>query len=136
MDVLAVIIFIVMIFLAALHFYWSIYGIKDSPSTSSVSVNKTVRPPNKFVAILVGIILLFFAFIFMNKIMVYTNHPWLEYLSIGIGIIFILRAFGGFKNVGSFRTAKNNKFSALNPRYYPPLCLLFGALIIILEYFS
>ncbi|MDC6367426.1 MULTISPECIES: DUF3995 domain-containing protein [Flavobacteriaceae] len=136
MDVLAVIIFIVMIFLAALHFYWSIYGIKEPSSPSSISVNKTVRPPNKFVAVVVGVILFLFAFVFINKVMGYTNHPWLKYLSIGIGVIFILRAFGGFKNVGSFRTAKNSKFTALNPRYYPPLCLLFGVLIIILEYFG
>ena len=47
-----------------------------------------------------------------------------------------LRAFGDFKHVGFFKTSKNSRFSALDTRYYSPLCLLLGILILVLELLS
>ncbi|RDY60966.1 DUF3995 domain-containing protein [Flagellimonas nanhaiensis] len=137
MDVLAVILSIVLIFLAVLHFYWSIFGIKDPSAVLPTNLkNNTVKSPGKFGAVLVGILLLFFAFIFINKVLEYVDYPWLNYVSLGIGFIFIIRAFGDFKYIGFFKTAKNSKFSALDTRYYSPLCLLMGILILILEFFN
>ncbi|NAY90363.1 DUF3995 domain-containing protein [Muricauda sp. JGD-17] len=137
MDVLAVILSIVLIFLAALHFYWSLFGIKDPEAVLPTKLeNTTAMSPGKFGAALVGIILLLFAFIFINKALLLINHPLLGYISFGIGVIFILRAFGDFRYVGFFKTAKNSKFSALDTRYYSPLCLLMGILILILEVFG
>ncbi|WP_222984699.1 DUF3995 domain-containing protein [Flagellimonas meishanensis] len=136
MDVLATIISIVLIFLAALHFYWSIFGIKDPEAVlPKRSGNNITFSPGKFGAALVGVALLFFAFIFINKVLMLLDHPWLKYISVGIGMIFIVRAFGDFKYVGFFKTAKNSKFSALDTRYYSPLCLLLGILILVLEVF-
>ncbi|MEZ4809223.1 MAG: DUF3995 domain-containing protein [Allomuricauda sp.] len=137
MEVLAVILTIVLVFLAVLHFYWSIFGIKDPSAVLPTSVTSNrVKSPGKFVAVLVGVILLLFAFVFINKALVYVDYPWLTYVSYGIGITFILRAFGDFKYVGFFKTAKNSKFSALDTRYYSPLCLLMGILILVLELFG
>ncbi|PWL38267.1 DUF3995 domain-containing protein [Flagellimonas aquimarina] len=137
MGVIAIFISITLIFLAGLHFYWALFGIKD-PSTvlpTNLKSNK-VKSPGKFGAVLVGIALLFFAFVFINKVTVYIESGWLNYTSAGIGLLFIVRALGDFKYVGFFKSAKNSKFSALDTRYYSPLCLLLGALILILEVFG
>ncbi len=134
MGVLAMLLSIVLIFLAGLHFYWSIFGIKDPAAVLPTSLeSNTVKTPGKLMAVMVGIVLLGFAFIFINKVVVYVDYPWLRYITIGIGIIFIIRALGDFKYVGFFKTAKNSKFSALDTRYYSPLCFLMGILVLILE---
>lgn len=135
MGVLTILISIVLIFLAVLHFYWAVFGIKDpSKIIPTRNNNKRVMAPGKFGAILVGIALLFFAFIFINKILVYIESDWTGYVAKGIGILFIVRAFGDFKYVGFFKSSKNSKFSVLDTRYYSPLCLLLGILILILEF--
>ncbi len=137
MDVLAVILSMVLIFLAALHFYWSLFGIKDPEAVLPTKTgHKTTLSPGKFGAALVGVGLLLFAFVFINKVLLLVEYPWLGYVTYGIGIIFILRAFGDFRYVGFFKTAKNSRFSALDTRYYSPLCLLMGILVIIVEVFG
>ncbi|WP_190809359.1 DUF3995 domain-containing protein [Flagellimonas sp. S3867] len=134
MDVLAILISIVLIILAILHFFWALFGIKEPGAVVPTALGSNqVKTPNKIMAALVGVILLGFAFVFINKIINYVAFGWLRYVSIGIGIIFIVRAFGDFKYVGFFKTAKNSKFSALDTRYYSPLCLLMGILVLILE---
>nr|WP_299384395.1 DUF3995 domain-containing protein [Allomuricauda sp.] len=137
MDVLAIMLSVVLIFLAVLHFYWSIFGIKDPAAVLPTNLeSKSVKSPGKFGAVLVGLVLLGFAFVYINKVIRYVDYQWLDHVSIGIGITFIIRALGDFKYVGFFKTAKNSKFSALDTRYYSPLCLLMGVLILVLEYFG
>ncbi|WP_420319930.1 DUF3995 domain-containing protein [Flagellimonas sp.] len=137
MDVLAILISIVLIILAILHFFWAIFGIKEPEAVVPTPIGSNqVKTPNKIMAVLVGIILLGFAFVFINKIINYVDFEWLRYVSMGIALIFIVRAFGDFKYVGFFKTAKNSKFSALDTRYYSPLCLLMGILVLILEFFG
>nr|WP_299346675.1 DUF3995 domain-containing protein [Allomuricauda sp.] len=137
MDVLAIFLSITLTFLAVLHFYWAIFGIKNPetvvPTTDS---NRGVKTPGKLAAAFVGLVLLGFALVILNKVILYWNFPWLNYVSVGIGVIFVLRALGDFKYVGFFKTSKNSKFSALDTRYYSPLCLLMGVLILILELFT
>ncbi|SHG17899.1 DUF3995 domain-containing protein [Flagellimonas flava] len=135
MDVLAILISIILIVLAILHFFWALYGIKEPEAVVPTPIGSNqVKTPNKIMAALVGIILLGFAFVFINKIIHYLDYSWLRYVAIGVGVIFIVRAFGDFKYVGFFKTAKNSKFSALDTRYYSPLCLLMGFLILLLEW--
>ncbi|TXN35076.1 DUF3995 domain-containing protein [Flagellimonas hymeniacidonis] len=137
MGVLSMLISITFIFLAGLHFYWAVFGIKDpSKVIPTKETSNKVKSPGKLAAAFVGIVLLFFAFVFINKEIVYVETDWMHYVPIGIGILFIIRALGDFKYVGFFKSAKNSKFSALDTRYYSPLCLLLGALIIILELLS
>ena len=101
MDVLAIMLSVVLIFLAVLHFYWSIFGIKDPEAVLPKHVNSnTVKTPGKLMAVAVGVILLGFAFVYINKVIGYVSHPWLRYISIGIALVFIIRAFGDFKYVG------------------------------------
>ncbi|MCL6265256.1 DUF3995 domain-containing protein [Flagellimonas myxillae] len=137
MDVLAIMLSVVLISLAVLHFYWSIFGIKDPAAVLPTQIeSKTVKTPGKIMAVFVGVILLGFAFVYINKVIGYISHPWLRYVSIGIALVFIIRAFGDFKYVGFFKTAKNSKFSILDTKYYSPLCLLMGVLILLLETFG
>nr|WP_299486025.1 DUF3995 domain-containing protein [uncultured Allomuricauda sp.] len=132
---MAILISIVLIVLAILHFFWALFGIKEPEAVVPTSIGSNqVKTPNKIMAVLVGLILLGFAFVFINKISNYVDYAWLRYVSIGIGVIFIIRAFGDFKYVGFFKTAKNSKFSALDTKYYSPLCLLMGVLVLILEF--
>ncbi|WP_240740184.1 DUF3995 domain-containing protein [Flagellimonas allohymeniacidonis] len=120
-----------------LHFYWAIFGIKDPERVvPAIGTDQRVKTPGKLAATFVGLVLLGFALVFLNKVILYLNFPWLSNISIGIAIIFLVRALGDFKYVGFFKTSKNSKFSALDTRYYSPLCLLMGILILVLELFS
>ena len=134
MDVLALFIAITFTFLALLHFYWAIFGIKNPEAlVPAMGDNQKVKTPGKLAAAFVGLVLLGFALVYLNKVILYFDFPWLRYVSIGIGVIFLIRALGDFKHVGFFKTSKNSRFSALDTRYYSPLCLLLGILILLLE---
>ena len=137
MDVLAIFISITLTFLAVLHFYWAIFGIKNPENVvPAVGSQQKVKTPGKLAAAFVGVVLLGFALVFLNKVILYFDFPWLRYVALGIGFIFLIRALGDFKYVGFFKTSKDSKFSALDTRYYSPLCLLMGILVLILELFS
>ncbi len=137
MNVLAIFLSIVLTLLAALHFYWAVFGIKDPASViPATGKNQTVKAPGKLASAFVGVVLLAFAFVYLNKVISYVGFSWLTYVSLAIGAIFILRALGDFKYVGFFKTKKDSKFSVMDTKYYSPLCLLMGILILALELFS
>lgn len=134
MEVISMILAIVFIFLSGLHFYWALFGLKDPASVlpSDTDGNLKMRP-GKLGTILVALFLAFFASIYLNKVLVFFHFDGLQYVSFGIGILFLLRAIGDFKYVGFFKTIKGTRFSTMDQSYYSPLALVVSILILVFE---
>ena len=116
--------------LSGIHFYWAVFGIKKPELVFPIkdSIEKA-KLPSPFITILVGLGLLFFALVFVNKTLHFWRFEWLYYVQIGIGALFLIRAIGEFKYVGFFKSIKETPFARMDTKFYAPLCLLLSVLI-------
>lgn len=134
MEVISLILAIIFIFLSGLHLYWALFGLKDPASVLPADTNGSLKMrPGKLGTILVALFLSFFASIYLNKVLNFIHLDGLQYISTGIGIVFLLRSIGDFKYVGFFKSIKGTRFSTMDQRYYAPLALVVSLLILALE---
>ena len=137
MGTIALLLSIIFIFLAGLHFYWAIFGIKDLSVVLPTKENgKFLFKPGKLGTVLVGLFLSLFAFVYLNKAIDFMEHGELTYASAAIGFIFLLRALGDFKYLGFFKKMRTTRFARMDSQYYSPLALLVSILIFVLELWS
>ncbi len=132
MPIVPIIIAFVFAFLAFLHFYWAIFGIKK-PELVLPTKNPELKMkvPSSTMTAFVGLGLLFFAVLFANQTLRFWNFEWFRYIQIAIGVIFLIRAIGDFKYVGFFKSIKETPFARMDTKYYAPLCLVLVILIAI-----
>lgn len=136
-DVIAILISVILVFLAGLHFYWALFGVRDiSAVVPTDAKGGNLISPGKGGTALVGTILLLFAFVFVNKVVRVVEGYGLNYFASIIGSLFLIRAIGDFKYLGFTKKIKNSKFSRLDTQYYSPFCFVLGTLILILEFLS
>jgi len=136
---LAVINFIILITLSALHFYWALggqWGFAAALPTNEEG--KRMLNPKKMDSAIVAMGLLVFA----NYILIYMGFmafylpAWIHNYGIWlIIVIFMLRAVGDFRYVGFFKKIRKTDFAVRDTRYYSPLCLWlsFSSLLLILK---
>src|SRR5690606_11836046 len=95
--------------------------------------------PGAILTFIVALGLLSFGLVvFLNVVELdFKSSVWLDiiykYGLWTIASIFILRAIGEFNYVGFFKKYKRTKFGQKDTKYYSPLCLIIGLLIIVLE---
>ncbi|NQZ44819.1 MAG: DUF3995 domain-containing protein [Flavobacteriaceae bacterium] len=136
-DVLTIFVSMVLAFLAGLHFYWGMFGIMDiSAVVPTDPKTGKVLSPGRLASVAVGLVLLCFTFAIINKALVLITASWFHQLPTFIGLLFLLRAFGDFRYVGFTKKHRQSKFARLDTRYYSPLCLLLGGLILVIQAFS
>ena len=134
---IAILLFLVFLFLSLLHFYWGFggkWGTKGVFPTKDDSV--PTRNPGAIPTFVVALGLLGFGFFVLAKYeVINVSLPaWLEKFGPWIiAGIFIVRAIGDFKYVGFFKKYKRTKFGQYDTKYYSPLSLAIGILLLILE---
>lgn len=129
---------LIFLILSILHFYWGFGGKWGlSSSVPSKENGERVLEPKIAYSLIVG------AGLFALGVFVLIKGGFLNILLPGwlfdfglyfIAAIFISRALGDFRYIGFFRKIKNTLFAKLDSRYFTPLCLLTGALCLILQY--
>jgi len=95
--------------------------------------------PGLFATIMVALVLLTFAlFILIKAGLLQTTLPtWLQQYGLYIlAGLFIIRAIGDFKYVGFTKKLKGTKFALMDTKWYSPLCLGIGILLILLQCIS
>jgi hypothetical protein len=136
-TIIAMILFLIFLFISAIHFYWAFGGTWGSDSVLPTKENNIkVLNPSVLSTIIVAFGLLGFGlFILIKSSILEFNLPnWLNQYGLWIiASIFILRAIGDFNYVGFFKKIKQTKFGKNDTKYFSPLCLLIGILTLILE---
>lgn len=134
---ISIIVFSVFIFLSGIHFYWALGGRWGSQSVFPTKDEHTKpQMPGAIPTFIVAFGLFAMGlFILLKAGFIPLSIPsWLNSYGLWIlGGIFIVRAIGDFNYVGFFKKIKTTGFGKNDTKYYSPLCLLLGILIIILE---
>jgi glucan phosphoethanolaminetransferase (alkaline phosphatase superfamily) len=137
-TIIATILFLIFLFISAIHFYWAFGGKWGSDSvlpTKDDNHTKVLNPsiiPTLIVAFgLLGFGL--FILVMSGLISFKTPQGLNNYGLWIIASIFTLRAIGDFNYVGFFKKIKETKFGKNDTKYFSPLCLTIGILTIILE---
>jgi protein-S-isoprenylcysteine O-methyltransferase Ste14 len=134
---IAIILFLIFLFISAIHFYWAFGGTWGSDSVLPTKENnvKALNPSILATVIVALGVLGFGLFILVKSGILEFNFPnWLNQYGLWIiASIFILRAIGDFNYVGFFKKIKQTKFGKSDTKYFSPLCLLIGILTLILE---
>jgi hypothetical protein len=134
---IAIILFLIFLFISLIHFYWAFGGTWGSDSVLPTKENNIkVLNPSILSTIIVALGVLFFGlFILVKSGLLEFNLPnWLNQYGLWIiASIFIIRAIGDFNYVGFLKKIKQTKFGKNDTKYFSPLCLLIGILTLILE---
>jgi hypothetical protein len=130
MITLPILLFLIFLTLAAIHFNWMLGGQWGFDNALPTKPNgERVLNPKPIDSAIVGIGLTGFALFYLfTSSMVNVEIPdWLvKYGGWIIPSIFILRAIGDFNYVGFFKKVKETNFGRMDSKYYCPLCLLVG----------
>lgn len=137
-TVIAIILFLIFLFISSIHFYWAFGGkwgsdavlpTKDDNNTKVL--NPTILPTLIVAFGLLGFVLFILV---MSGLITFNTPQWLSKYGLWIiASIFTLRAIGDFNYVGFFKKIKHTKFGKNDTNYFSPLCLTIGILTIILE---
>lgn len=135
--VLAIILFTIFLFLSALHVYWAVGGRCGSQAVFPTKDDRTAPTmPGAIPTLMVAVGLLFVALFMLVQagLLNFVLPGWLNTYGLWIlALLFIVRAIGEFRYVGFFKKIRNTKFGQYDTKYYSPLCLSIGVLILILE---
>ncbi|WP_428657001.1 DUF3995 domain-containing protein [Runella sp.] len=128
--------------IAVLHFYWALGGRRWVNAVVPHRGNSQQKPlftPGPLATIAVGIGLVCFAWIMALKVgfvkSSLLSDQAIHYGSMGIALIFLLRAIGEFKYVGFFKRIKQTEFGRMDTRCYSPLCLGISLIILVINYY-
>ena len=137
-TVIAIILFLIFLFISSIHFYWAFGGEWRSDvvlPTKGDNTTKVLNPTILSTLIVAFGLLGFGFFILVISGLITFDTPLLlsKYGLWLIASIFTLRAVGDFNYVGFFKKIKQTKFGKNDTKYFSPLCLTIGLLTIILE---
>jgi hypothetical protein len=127
MTALATVNSVVFFLLGALHFYWAVGGkwATDEVVPTKPTGEKLFNT-SALSCVIVGSGLWLFAFVHVvnaRLIFVNTTLPVIHYVTLAMGIVFLVRFVGDFKWVGIFKKVKDTSFGKNDTLYYAPLCL-------------
>lgn len=137
MIILIMILFIIFLMLAVIHFIWA-FGVQwgfDIALPTKENGERTINP-GSIECVIVGLGLSAFALFYILQLnIIQLNLPnWI--FNFGgwlIPSIFILRAIGDFKYIGFFKKTRETNFGQMDTKYYSPLCLLIGIIGVIIQ---
>ncbi|MEO1487181.1 MAG: DUF3995 domain-containing protein [Bacteroidota bacterium] len=135
MIAIASILALIFFFLGSVHFYWAFFGISNPEKVYPSRENgaQMEYTPGKFASSVVGVVLLLFALLFLNRILQFFVFPWEYYVLLGIGTLFFLRGMGDFKYLGLFKKVRGTPFAKMDTQYYTPLCFCIAGMVFALQ---
>lgn len=137
---IAVILFLIFLFLASIHVYWAFggrWGGEAAVPTKEDATKVFTPGPLPTLIVAAGLLLLGLLVLITSEVIDYKlpkiidrNALWV------IAALFIIRAIGDFNYVGFFKKITKTKFARNDSRFYSPLCLLIAILALILFLFK
>ncbi len=137
-TLIGLLLFFIFSFLSVIHFYWGLGGKWGANAAIPTRENnEKVMNPKLFECFVIAFGLLGFGLFILVKtqILPLSLPNWLMKYGLWVlSTIFILRAIGDFKYVGFFKRIKSTQFGQLDTKYYSPLCLVVGLLVMTLTF--
>ena len=122
---------LIFVILAIIHLTWAIgstWGL-ESALPADPKTGKVVIYPSTSMTLFVAFGLLACAFIYFINPEPGNPKNWIfDWGRVIVPVLFVLRAIGDFKYVGLTKKIKGTRFSAMDTKFYTPLCLCISAL--------
>lgn len=131
LSVSALLLVVLFLLLAGLHFYWALGGGWAIDIVVPVnSKGEKVLHASALASLMVGVILAMFAMYYLTCVVDWITLPLIIHQIIGwlIPCIFLLRAIGDFNYVGFTKRIKDTAFAKLDTKYFSGLCLAIAIL--------
>ena len=137
---IAVVLFLVFLFLASIHVYWALGGRWGGEAVIPTKVDHTkVFKPGPLPTLIVaaGLLLLALIVLVSARLIAFPLPAWIDRYALWIiAAIFILRAIGDFKYIGFFKKITKTRFAQNDTNYYSPLCIVISTLAIVLALYK
>ncbi|MGI9545259.1 MAG: DUF3995 domain-containing protein [Cyclobacteriaceae bacterium] len=135
--IFGIVVILILLIIGVIHFYWSFGGKWGfDQALPKAEGGQRLFTPKKTHSAIVAMGMLTVVILILTKIeMISITLPDLM-VNYGLwffAAVFMLRAIGDFKFVGLFKRVRQTNFGKLDSRYYSPLCLLLGILMILIE---
>lgn len=134
---ISIILFLIFLSLSSIHFYWGFggrWGTEAVYPTKGQNISPKIPGPIPTFIVAFGLMSFALLVLVRSGIIHFTLPVWLQKYGLWvIAGIFILRAIGEFKYLGFFKKYKQTKFGQNDTKYYSPLCLAIGVLMLILQ---
>lgn len=138
MDFIAVITIATLTIAGLFHFYWAFGGKIGLDRAIPTKDGKALLNPSKVITIIVGLIILGFAWVayllYFKDLSSISYGKQIIYAGWFLSGIFIVRAIGDFHTVGFFKKIKSTKFAEFDTKYFTPLTLFWGVVFAVLTY--
>jgi hypothetical protein len=137
--VLSIINAVIFLAIAVLHIYWAFGGRKwaDVVLPEMPGNEKKLFIPGKAITLAVAVGLLFFGFISLGAISLFSSflsNSFFIYGNAVVGVIFLLRAAGDFKYAGIFKKIKDTVFAKNDTKCFTPLCIGISIIAFLISY--
>ena len=123
--------------LSLLHLYWAVGGrFGSAVAIPSVGGKPSFRP-SPFATVLVAVAFIAAVLVVIGQLGWLGNRVprWMfRWATLGIALIFFLRAVGEFKLIGFFKRASDTPFAYWDTHLFSPLCLLIAVAAFALFY--
>jgi hypothetical protein len=133
---IAVIVCLTLFLLSLIHLYWGFGGTwASNVAVPTDENNRKIFTPKLFECLVVAIgLFMCTLFILMTvEIISFTLPGWLMKYGLWVlAFVFLLRSIGEFRYVGFFKKINSTPFARSDTKYYSPLCLTLGLLIVVL----
>jgi len=131
MTLLSIILAILFFILGSFHVYW-LFGGQWGLESTIPEVWKERAKASKhtiplFATFVVAAGLYSICLLFLMKILpelAFMSASVQKWLTLGVAIVFLLRAIGDFRILGLFKSHKEGKFAYADTRLFVPLCLV------------
>ena len=134
---LGVILAVIFAILSLLHFYWAAGGRFGVGSAIPQVNDVPAFTPSPLATVLVGIALLLAMLTILGQIELWGKFipKWIfRGGTLGLSLIFFLRAIGEFNLVGFFKKSSDSAFAFWDTFLFSPLCLFIAVLAFLISY--
>jgi len=129
---------ITLIIAGLFHFYWAFCGKVGLDRAIPTKDGKALLNPGKFLTIIVGFILLGFAWIAytlnLENFHLNSYSEQVVYAGWFLSLIFAMRSIGDFNMVGLFKKIKSTKFAEFDSKYFILLTSFWSITFALLAY--
>ena len=137
-NILAIINALALFIIGIFHIYWAFGGeVGAKVVLPEMEKDGLAFTPSKLATSIVGTI--FFGLgilplIAMEIVVIQLPSFFNDYMILGLGIIFFIRAIGEFKYVGFFKKVKSTMFAEYDTKYFSPLSFVLSIFFFLIEF--